>query len=276
MEMVSAAKLRKTQERLVTLRPFSAKLQMILNNLYHSLPPEMLVHPLLTAKTSLGSKRTILLLTIASNKGLCGGYNTYILKTATRFMQEQNNTRIKIAAIGKKGADYFRKAGQEIVAEHPNLSADLSFQTARDIITPHIRNYEQDNLDEIWMVYAEFVNPMVYKPRVKRLVPVVEQQADAEKPVVSDPVSYAYGYLFEPEPKVILNLIIPRYLEINFYSILLSALASEHSARMMAMRNATDNADEVIDHLTLSFNKARQSSITKELLDIVGGAEAMR
>lgn len=284
MEMVSAAKLRKVQERFVTLRPFSVKLQAILKNLYSSLPAEMITHPLLVPKTAREGKRNILLVTVASNKGLCGGYNTNILKTASRFIHEQNNIAIKIVAIGKKVADYFHKAGQEVISSHPHLSADLSFQTAHDILAPHIRNYELGNLDGIWLIYAEFINPMVYKPRVKRLVPVSDNGQTTpfnppllrgEKEDVSSP-ALPYGYLFEPEPKFILDLIIPRYLDVNFYSILLSALASEHSARMMAMRNATNNADEVINRLTLSFNKARQASITKELLDIVGGAEAMR
>jgi len=352
MEMVSAAKLKKVQGKLVTLRPFAAKLQEVINNLYQSLPPELITHPLLKPKSgegkhllstpTAGLPKALTLIVIASNKGLCSGYNMNLLKAASRFIEEQPDRAIKIMAIGKKTIDYFRlsacghaqagrltaesrpirdpvrEAGKDgvglvvskanlIVSERPAtptaglpkaliLPAEVTMGTAREIIKPFIQDYEKGSTDEIWVVYTEFVNALVYRPRVRRLVPLSMEHRATSKEQKTDStlgvypgfggalrseftptkLGLPYGYLFEPEPHIIMDLLVPRYLEVTFYNILLDALASEHSARMLAMRNATENADEVISELTLSFNKARQASITKELLDIVGGAEAMR
>lgn len=289
MEMVSASKLKKVQGRLVTLRPFASKLEDIMDNLSHSLSPELMTHPLLHPKTkSLAAKRNISLVVIASNKGLCGSYNTRLLTSTEPFIKEQSNSNIKIVAIGKKTVDYFNKTGREIVSAIPQLPKEISLQAAKDIIDPVIRNYEKGLTDEIWVIYTEFVNALSYRPRIKRLVPILGENpyltgthpagADTGKKdkAAHTIASLGYGYLFEPKPEIVLNMLVPRYLETTFYRVLLDALASEFSARMMAMRNATDNADEVIDLLTLTFNKSRQASITKELLDIIGGVEAMR
>lgn len=298
MEMVSASKLKKVQNRLVTLRPFASKLEEIMDNLSHSLSPELMTHPLLYPRIkSLIGKRNVSLIVIASNKGLCGSYNMKLLTSAESFITEQINSNIKIIAIGKKTIDYFHKTNREIISSITQLPKEINIQATRDIIDPVMRNYEKGLTDEIWITYTEFVNALKYRPRIKRLVPILGEKQNTDLPgqaglhdnknkTVQPTTNLGYGaktprpfeggYLFEPKPEIVLNMLIPRYLETAFYRVLLDALASEHAARMMAMRNATDNADEVIEYLTLTFNKARQASITKELLDIIGGVEAMR
>ncbi|MCK4909795.1 MAG: ATP synthase F1 subunit gamma [Planctomycetes bacterium] len=307
MEMVSASKLKKIQGKLMAIRPYSAKLQTIMDNLLTYLPPEAITHPLLKARSSeqldvppqrgearptklggefpeqrTGRKKNIVAVVMSSDKGLCGGYNANLLKTAGRFVAEQNETDIKIMALGRKSNDYFKKQELEIMASHTQLSTEINFRTVKKMMGPVLASYETRALDEVWLIYSEFVNPMVQKPRVTRFLPMLtaaeieKRRASASEKEDQPKLDLPYGYLFEPDPKVILDLIVPRYIEVRFYSIVLEAMASEHGARMMAMRNATKNAEEVIDNLTLTFNKARQASITGELLDIVGGAEAMK
>ncbi|MEK7448229.1 MAG: ATP synthase F1 subunit gamma [Planctomycetota bacterium] len=302
MQMVSAAKLKKIQGKLLAIRPYASKLQAIMDNLLTYLPPEAITHPLLKTRlpgsehreTSGASQKTIVAVIMASDKGLCGSYNNNLLRTAGNFIKENMSSVIKIIALGRKAGDYFKKqsalGGLEILTAHTQLSTDVNFRSVKNIIAPVLRQYESQILDEVWLIYSEFINPMVQKPRVTRFLPLLTPeeiisrqkmgQSEADNQSLTKSAagqeSLPYGYLFEPEPKIILDLVVPRYIEVVFYRIVLESMASEQAARMMAMRNATDNAEEVIEDLTLTFNKARQSGITKELLDIVGGAEAMR
>jgi F-type H+-transporting ATPase subunit gamma len=291
MEMVSASKLKKVQEKLNAIRPFSAKLQSIMDNILATLPPELITHKLLrssvssdvTVKNAAGRK--IALVAIASGKGLCGGYNANLLRAVSRFMNENKGAAFKITAIGKKGMDYFQKINQDVFKSYNQIPPNIDSHMSREIIAPFMRDFEKGAIDEVWVVYTEYVNAMVYRPKVKRLVPASPSESEAgpflpessgNKTPKEEKPQAGMGYLFEPEPKEMLDILVPRYIEMTFYRLMLDALSSEHSARMIAMRNATDNANEVMDELTLIFNKARQSSITKELLDIVSGAEAMK
>ncbi|MBI4834723.1 MAG: ATP synthase F1 subunit gamma [Planctomycetes bacterium] len=295
MEMVSASKLKKAQEKLNAIRPFSAKLQSIMDNILATLPPELMTHKLLhreTAENRIVSR--IGLVAIASGKGLCGGYNANLLRTVSRFMNENANAIFKITAIGKKTMDYFQKTNRNVFKSYHQIPPNIDSGMSREIITPFMRDFEKGAIDEVWIVYTEYVNAMVYRPKVMRLVPFLSEGANGKKSKETKPQLAPYGdslsprrnggeqwsggmgYLFEPDPNAMLDVLVPRYIEMTFYRLLLDALSSEHSARMIAMRNATDNANEVMDELTLIFNKARQSSITKELLDIVSGAEAMK
>ncbi|MBI4712814.1 MAG: ATP synthase F1 subunit gamma [Planctomycetes bacterium] len=298
MEMVSAANLKKAQSKLLALRPYAAKLQQMLNNLM--LNTESTEHPfpkravpddvaiITGASKTASARKTVIIIT--SNKGLCGSYNTNLLKTAVNFTQQQEN--LEVVSIGRKAYEYYQRRNYSIRQSFNQIPADLNFNTVKEIINPLVRDYEGGLLDEIWLVYAEFVNAITNRPMVKRFLPL--EPVGAKRLTGSYPdesrrdgttsgmepkegaVTASMDYIFEPDPKTVLDLLIPCYVEVSFYRVLLESLASEHSARMLAMRNATGNAEEVIDELTLTFNKARQASITKELLDIVGGAEAMR
>ena len=304
MEMVSASKLKRVQSRLFALRPYASKLEEVMQRLLNSLPADTAIHPILRARDDTPkAKRNLSIFVISSNKGLCGSYNNKILSAAANFTEEQINSSIEIIPLGKKTIDYFKaprrspkysgesETNVPISLNTPTLDKEIKPQTASRIINPFIRGYEAGSIDEIWIAYTEFINAMTYKPKIKRLVPILDSfnSSGIETPALANTntgkektlpagahESIMLDYLFEPQAGIILDELIPVYLETIFYNILLNALASEHAARMMTMRNATDNADEVIDELTLSFNKARQGSITRELLDIIGGANALK
>ncbi|MFA5794221.1 MAG: ATP synthase F1 subunit gamma [Candidatus Brocadiia bacterium] len=279
MEMVSAAKMKKAQGKLLTLRPYTARLTHALGRLLAAsagkIPSEyahLISHDepktiSLSELSATPNLKTIIVIT--SGKGLCGSYNANIIRTAVNFTSQQNNP--EIITIGRKIYDYFHHRGVPIKSSCLNLPIDITLAFAQDLIKPVLKELRPDAIRhrEIWVVYSEFVNAMISKVRVKQFLPIqVNSLMESDKQSID--------CLFEPESQQIIRLLLPRYINVIFYQMLLEAVTSEHSARMLAMRNATENASEVIDSLTLSFNKARQAGITKELLDIVGGAEAMR
>ena len=302
MEMVSAAKFKRVWTKLAAIRPYSSKLKSMTENLLANLKDKGFSHPYLLTTNPPSSLRTegkegdfnkaarkggLCIIAISSSKGLCGGYNTNMTKALANFITSiETEKTIEIVPVGKKMQDFARK--RAINTRDIKAPGDINISLAKEIITPIIKDYENGLLSEVWLVYSEFVNPMINRPKVQRFLPFVTETDEVSK---SPRPPFAKGdkggletkdekgvsdYLFEPEPAELLNLIIPRYLEVVFYRMLLEAYSSEHSARMMAMRNASKNASEVIDDLTLTYNKARQANITRELLDIVGGAEGMK
>lgn len=317
MEMVSAAKLRRVQDRLVATRPYVNKLQAVVHNLVASLDTDLIKHPFMSLtnkdtnveanKTNVVSgpaDKSIMAIVIAGDKGLCGGYNTNLIRTAIQFINQPQWSTLKMITLGRKATDYFTKhplAKVEVIATHTKLPIDFDLKQIQDIGQSFTRAYLDKTVSAVWLIYTEYVNALVYKTKVTQLLPIpigVSQTGALRDPDVSSqketpfgigitgkkddsqeiPATkdLPYGYLYEPKPELILELLLPKYLDLLFYRLILEALASEQSARMMAMRNATENAKEVIDELTLTFNKARQAGITKELLDIVGGVEAMK
>ncbi|MFH1231213.1 MAG: ATP synthase F1 subunit gamma [Planctomycetota bacterium] len=279
MEMVSAAKFKRIWQKLSAIRPYSSKLKQMTENLLAHLKDIGFNHPYLTqSKNQIESHKTsknqtLCVIAISSNKGLCGGYNTNIIKALSNFLISiETEKAIEIVPIGKKSLDFAQKRNFKM-RNMAIIPSDINITVAQEMIKPVIKDYEQGLLNEVWLVYSEFINPMVNRPKAQRFLPFVAD--DAQRSTLNAPHS-TQDYLFEPEPSELLNLIIPRYLEVIFYRTLLEAYASEHSARMIAMRNASKNASEVIKEMTLTFNKARQASITRELLDIVGGAEGLK
>lgn len=280
MEMVSAAKLKKVQGRLLAIRPYSDKLRELLRDL--SQRAEDVDVPMLKPRPRV---RRIAYVIFAADKGLAGSYNANVLRLASRTTQEAG-AKAAIYTIGKKAADLYRKRGIATEGHWQGLPADVGFKQVREITGKVIGAYRREEVDEVHLIYSEFVNAVTFRPKVVKFLPFEtegEAAKAAEKKISRREGSPeekrkepAYGYIFEPGPAVILEQLIPRYIEVLFYRILLESLASEHAARMSAMRNATDNAEEMISSLTLQYNKARQASITKELLDIVGGAEALK
>jgi len=294
MEMVSAAKFKRVWNKLSAIRPYSSKLKSMTENLLANLKNIGFKHPFMkqandeTLPATAAKKGTMCIIAVSASKGLCGGYNANMVKALTNFITSiETEKTIEIVPVGKKMQDFARKRDIK-TRDLVNPTTDINIALAKEMITPIINDYEKGRLNEVWLVYSEFVNPMVNRPKIQRFLPFVTETADASK---SPRPPFAKGekggletkdekgasdYIFEPEPAELLNLIIPRYLEVVFYRMLLEAYSSEHSARMIAMRNASKNASEVIDNLTLTFNKARQANITRELLDIVGGAEGMK
>jgi F-type H+-transporting ATPase subunit gamma len=293
MEMVSAAKFKRVWTKLSAIRPYSSKLKNITENLLANLKNIGFQHPFIKQSgaellpTPNAQKGAMCIIGFSASKGLCGGYNTNIVKALSNFITSiETEKAIEILPVGKKIHDFARKRDLKV----RNLvagAADINISEAKAMITPIINDYEKGHLSEVWLVYSEFINPMVNRPKVQRFLPFITTELSVDKNI-GDPKNSSRpneikktmvdttDYLFEPQPAELLNLIIPRYLEVIFYRTILEAYSSEHSARMMAMRNASKNASEVIDELTLTYNKARQGNITRELLDIVGGAENMK
>ena len=266
MKMVSAAKLKRAQDAITQMRPFAKKFNDILLNVSGSVDDGE--HPLM--KKSSGNK--VLLIAFSSNRGLCGGFNSNVIKEVKRIVQENPDKEYSILPIGKKVYDAFKKTS--LINDNENLPKEcekiwdnLSYENAVEIILDIISSFQKEVFDESYIIYNSFKNAAIQKLTNEKFLPVepIEESTDAK----------TVDYIFEPNQEEILNELIPNSLKIKFYKALLDSFASEHGARMTAMHKATDNATEMKKELTLFYNKARQASITSEILEIVAGAEAL-
>jgi len=260
MQMVSASKLKKVQERLIQIRPYADKIRAFLEGLAAQVKD--LKYPLFIPRAKV---KSIACVVVTADKGLCGSYNANMFRYASRFMAEHRKAT-RVVAIGRKSVEYFRKEGADVRATYIQLPTDLPFAEIKKMTKQLVDLYQTGEADEVYLLFTRYVNAMTFKPGHVKFLPI-EAEAEAK---------LAHEYEFEPEPAAILDRLIPRYVEVTFHRLLLESMSSEHAARMNAMRNATDNASDLISSLTLIYNKARQSGITKELLDIVGGAEALK
>ena len=266
MKMVSAAKLKRAQDAITQMRPFAKKFNDILLNVSGSVDGGE--HPLM--KKSSGNK--VLLIAFSSNRGLCGGFNSNVIKEVKRIVQENPDKEYSILPIGKKVYDAFKKSSlintnENLPKECEKIWDNLSYENAVEIILDIISSFQKEVFDESYIIYNSFKNAAIQKLTNEKLLPVepIEESTDAK----------TVDYIFEPNQEEILNELIPNSLKIKFYKALLDSFASEHGARMTAMHKATDNATEMKKELTLFYNKARQASITSEILEIVAGAEAL-
>jgi F-type H+-transporting ATPase subunit gamma len=265
MELVAASKMRRAQQNALAGRPYAEKMRWVLADLAETLPfmdPETL-HPLLRRRDEVKAVEVIL---ITPTRGLAGGLPTSLNRRAAQFILEAG-VPSRVVAAGKKGRDFMRRTGQEIVAEFLSLGDYPGYDDIRPIAQIAIEDFVEGRADEVYLLYAEFVNTVLQRPKVFKLLPV-EAPEDAGTAKVD--------YIYEPSREEVLAELLPRYIERQVYEAILEAIASEQSARMVAMRNATDNANELVQDLTLVYNKARQESITSELLDITGGVEALK
>jgi F-type H+-transporting ATPase subunit gamma len=263
MEMVSAVKMRKAQQRVTASRPYSDQLRQIMSDLATQQPdPEQLAEfPLLQKRPV----RTVELIVVTPDRGLTGALNTNILRRAGRFILDEAGAPVRIIAVGKKARDYFVRTQQEVVAEFIGIGENISLDAVRPIADIAIDDFATAKVDAVHVVYSRFVNTLVQRPEVMQILPV-------EPPPAHEGYS---DYIFEPTPEAVLNDLLPRYVEVQLYQAILEGTASEHSARMVAMRSASDNAKEIQQELTLSYNKARQAQITREVSEIAAGANAM-
>ncbi len=260
MKMVAAAKLRKAQERVIAARPFASKIQEVLSRLTSA--NSGVKHPLLEVR----EPNNICYVLITADRGLCGGYNANILRLNASLLYNRPGS---LVAVGRKGRDFFRRRGIDIKTEFIGLGEEVPFGVAKEIGQTVVDYYVKGIFDEVYLVYTEFKSAMTQKPTSMKLLPIEPPQtAEGEKGMVID-------YIYEPNPEELLAELLPKYIETTVYRALLEAKASEHGARMTAMGSATDNAAEIIDKLTLSLNRARQAAITKEISEIVGGANAL-
>jgi F-type H+-transporting ATPase subunit gamma len=273
MQMVAASKMRRAQEQVLATRPYSAKAWEVLTHLAAQRGTDQGVHPLLTRRDSI---RATCIVLITSDKGLCGAYNSNIIRTSLRFMRGLEHPS-RLVAIGRRGRDLMMRLGGDVVAEFSDLPPRPSVLDVTPIARTVIDVFLIGDCDQVYLAYTDFVNTLTQEPTIRRLLPIRPERVDSPvmQEYLSDVVEVTGEYLYEPDPHTILDTVLPRFTELQIYQAILEALASEHSARMVAMRNATENANEFIGDLTLSYYRARQEAITKEMLDIVGGAEAL-
>lgn len=269
MKMVSAAKLRRAQDAVTQMRPYANKLREILENLSASLDSSEGIY------SRQREVKNVLLIVITSNRGLCGGFNANVIKAVNRLATEKyRGCRITVLPVGKKGADYCRKTdfanfSSEITINPNELFDKLTFANAAPVAEKVMEAFAKGEFDQVELIYNHFKNAAVQITTVEQFLPVLPPAKEEGK---SAP---AVDYIFEPSKQYIVEDLIPRSLKTQFFKALLDSLAAEHGARMTAMHKATDNAGALIKELKLTYNKARQAAITNEILEIVGGAEAL-
>ena len=270
MKMVSAAKLRKAQDKIVRLRPYANKLHELLVDLSQSLSDSEVEN--VYGRVSAPEK--ILIVVITSNRGLCGAFNANVIKEARRVISEKypEQTRtgnLKILTIGKKGFDFFRKQNIGMLPDQNSLLQDLTFDNVNIVAEQIMNGFTSLEFDRVELIYNQFKNAAVQNLTNEVFLPV---ETLPEKQLKTTPTDYIY----EPDMEVIIKELIPKSLKIQFYKAILNSFVAEHGARMTAMHKATDNATTMIRDLTLQYNKARQATITNQILEVVSGAEALR
>ncbi len=264
MKMVAAARLRKAQDRMLKARPYSKSLDDTLGHVAAKVDSSL--HPLLNVR----EPKRIGFVVVTGDRGLCGSFNANIIRRATNEMKQtqQNGVEFELIAVGKKGFEHFNRRRYPILEKYINFFDKLDFKHAQDIAALIQDQYVSEKLDRIYLVFNEFKSAIQQNIIVQQLLPIVPRPPQDEK--------FATEFLFEPSPLKILDNLCSRYLNIEIWHALLESLAAEMGARMAAMSTATDNAKELIIQLTLYYNKVRQANITRELMDIVGGAEALK
>jgi len=261
MEMVAASKMKRAQERGLAGRPYSEKIQQVIADLAALPQSEVAPHPLLQRRPV----NKIGVVHITPDRGLCGGLNSSLNRLTASFILQQS-VPVTVVAVGRRGMDFMRRYGRDICAQFTQLGDRPSQLQTMPISRLIIDDYTSGVFDAVYLSYARFVNTMVQKPVIVQLLPVEPAEV---------PRSQNVDYIYEPGAAKVLGELLPRFVEMQVYHTILESIASEQSARMVAMRNATDNADELIQELILMYNKARQESITTEILDIAGGAAAL-
>ena len=264
MKLVAASKLRKSQQAILEARPYAIKLMDVLNHLAARCNSDL--HPLLDVRE--GNKHLFLIIT--SDKGLCGGFNGNIIRKTSEYLKENPQNQNSLIIAGKKGNDIFRNRPVKIVEEYIGWSKNFDYLKAQAIGQNLATLFSEKKVDKVFMIYNEFKSVMAQEVIVEQLLPIVPENLEDKKD------SFAVDYVYEPDEGAILDELMKRYMTVEVYRAFLESSASEHGARMTAMDNATRNAGEMIGDLTLTYNQARQAYITKELIEIVNGAEALK
>ena len=272
MKMVSAAKLRRAQDRVVTARPFANKMAEVLGELAKR-TDEDFHHPLLDYR---GDQRYLLVL-ITADKGLCGAFNTNLTKAAQAFMRENADKQIEIMAIGRKGRDFFRNRHATISSEYIGLTGKgrVDYSEALEVARALIKQYTEDTgIDKVYIIYNEFKSVLSQRVVLEQLLPVARAGQDEPEAKSQQPVTLI-DYIYEQPPAEMFGELLPRLIETQIFRALLESIASEQGARMTAMDSASKNASELIETLTLNMNRIRQAAITNEIIEVVSGAAAL-
>ncbi len=268
MKLVSASKLRRAQEHMQNARPFARQMLRVLNSLAARVDPA--AHPLLQLRDERRPGARILLVVITADRGLCGSFNTNIIKAAGTFIVDNPGRDIALALVGRKGRDYFSRRGFDVRYERVNVFSHLQYTDAQRIATAAIEDFSGAECDAVYLVYNEFKSVLQQRIVVERLLPIPRLEGFDNV----DPASRA-DYLYEPGPEQIFTDLLPRHVEVQVYHALLESAAAEQAARMAAMDTATKNSGEMIEQLTLYMNKVRQAAITREIIEVVSGAQAL-
>lgn len=268
MKMVAAAKMRKVQDRMLNFRPYASRMQTVLSDL--AKVSERQIHPLL----DLRPKKKVEVVVMTSDKGLCGAFNTNILRASANYINslKKDGIEVSVNIVGRKARDYFRRRSVPMRKTWIGLSGRISYSNAQEIAGDISENYTNEAFDEVIIIYNEFKSLISQKVTTTRLLPLgsIEGEGEAKEAAVTA------DYLYEPSREAIFERLLPKYIEIQIYRALLESSAAEEAARMAAMENATKNCSELISKVTLLANKVRQAGITKDLMDIVGGVEALK
>lgn len=271
MKMVAAAKLRKAQDKIVRLRPYAGKLHELLVGISSQIEENKL--EISYAKDINPDK--VLIIVVTSNRGLCGAFNANVIKEAVsviekNYSEQLSSGKLWIMSIGRKGFEYFKKRGYQLFEDHSSIFDNLGFESASELAEKTMMLFLEGQFDRVDFVYNQFRNAATQDLRHERFLPVESPEA------VEGDESKAADYIFEPSKEQIITEIIPKSLKVQFYKSVLDSYVAEHGARMTSMHQATDNASELISSLTLEYNKARQASITNQILEVVSGAEALK
>jgi len=275
LEAVSASRVRKAQAQVLATRPYAQQAWEVLTSLALQAGAGASIHPLLATRPV----KNVGMITISGDRGLAGAYNVNVVRQTLEFIRDQR-VPVQLVTVGRKGRELLLRAGQNVVAEFSNLSAAPTALEVSPIGRIVVDDFLAGTVDEAYVAYTDFINLIQQKPSIKRLLPL--KIGDEERMMAEYTAGAQVGrltrreYLYEPDRRGLLDMLIPRFIELQVYQAVLESLASEHAARMNAMRNATDSARDLLTQLTLTYNKARQQSITSELLDIAGGAEALK
>jgi F-type H+-transporting ATPase subunit gamma len=265
MNMVAASKLRGAQMRMENFRPYASKFLEVINNLSSRIDPESF--PLMAQRPV----KKVELINLTADRGLCGSFNVNLINQAEKFWKAKVREQIEVSlvTVGKKGSDYFRRRKANVRNAYTDLFSSFDMTVAAAIGQEAMENFLLGQADEVYLLYGEFISLAIQRPRLQKLLPITPPAAEGTQTGGPD-------YLFEPSPEAIFQELLPRYVNVQIYRGMLENSASEQAARMAAMDNASRNCKDLINSLTLVYNKARQSAITKELMDIVGGAEALK
>ncbi len=272
MNMVAAAKLRGAQARMEEFRPYADKFAQVMGELSGTADPN--VFPLMEQR----DVKKVLLLVVSSDRGLCGSFNANIINASEKFLEGQRSKgrEVAVGCIGRKGYSYFNRSDIEIPLHVTDVMGDIQMQDARKAGQQLSKLFLDGDVDEVDFIYGRFINVVTQKPTIKKLLPISPSGLEAAESEAAEEEGPKAAYIYEPEPEEILNQLMPMYINVQIMAAMLETGASEQAARMTAMDNASRACKDMIESLTLAYNKARQAAITAELMDIVGGAEALK
>ena len=274
MKMVAASRLRRAQERIQNARPFANQMSRVLSSLASRVDPS--AHPLLDERAEPKAGGRVLLIVVTADRGLCGSFNTNVIKGAGNFVTDQAGRQVSLGLVGRRGRDFFARRGFEVKFEQINIFAQLKFQTAQDIARAAIDAFVNGEVDSVFLAYNEFKSVMVQRLAIEQLLPIpraaLMTPGQADAPAAGAP---AIDYLYEPEPEELFKHLLPSHVEVQVFRALLESNAAFFAAQMTAMDAATRNSGEMIEALTLYMNKVRQAAITREIIEVVSGAQAL-